>query len=213
MRKSLSRLPAPALAGVVKAKTDREAIAEIQNCLYDGATMIDLHLHCLAQNDTQSLKKIMDASRLPVLALYDPGNVLPTEEERVEALLRAVRAGAAGIDIQGYTYHLPSRSGFCGEDVYSFTRGNPKEIVTDAAVIAKQCALIEEVHQMGAEVLLSCHPGIPMTAEQVVELALFLEKSANFCRSPKTDITTGPGHTASTAAEGGGAAEGCGGHP
>ena len=29
---------------------------------------------------------------------------------------------------------------------------------------------------MGAEVLLSCHPGIPMTTEQVVELALFMEK-------------------------------------
>ena len=29
---------------------------------------------------------------------------------------------------------------------------------------------------MGGEVLLSCHPGIPMNAEQVVDLALFLEK-------------------------------------
>jgi 3-dehydroquinate dehydratase len=29
---------------------------------------------------------------------------------------------------------------------------------------------------MGAEVLLSCHPNIPMSCEQVVELALFLEK-------------------------------------
>lgn len=29
---------------------------------------------------------------------------------------------------------------------------------------------------MGGEVLLSCHPGISMTCEQVVELALFLEK-------------------------------------
>ena len=29
---------------------------------------------------------------------------------------------------------------------------------------------------MGAEVLLSCHPGIQMKCEQVVDLALFLEK-------------------------------------
>lgn len=29
---------------------------------------------------------------------------------------------------------------------------------------------------MGAEVLLSCHPGISMNCEQVTELALFLEK-------------------------------------
>ena len=32
------------------------------------------------------------------------------------------------------------------------------------------------VHSAGAEVLLSCHPGIPMRCQQVVELALFLEK-------------------------------------
>ena len=29
---------------------------------------------------------------------------------------------------------------------------------------------------MGAEVLLSCHPGIVMSCEQIVDLALFLEK-------------------------------------
>ena len=44
------------------------------------------------------------------------------------------------------------------------------------ALLPKLNADIEKVHSMGAEVLLSCHPGIPMTSEQVVELALFLEK-------------------------------------
>ena len=48
--------------------------------------------------------------------------------------------------------------------------------MTDGSVIAKQCEFIEKVHSMGAEVLLSCHPGIPMNCEQVVGLALFLEK-------------------------------------
>ena len=39
-----------------------------------------------------------------------------------------------------------------------------------------QCELIEKVHSMGAEVLISCHPGIVMNADTVTELALFLEK-------------------------------------
>ena len=91
-------------------------------------------------------------------------------------LIRAIEAGAAGIDMQGYTFHLPSKNEFCGEDKYSFTKGNPKEIITDEEIIAKQCEFIEKVHTMGAEVLLSCHPGITMTAEQVVDLAHFLEK-------------------------------------
>lgn len=176
MPEFLSKLPAPALAGVVKEKSAPAAIAEIRNAMYDGATMIDLHLHCLERDDEPTLKKIVEGSALPILALYYPGEEVPEEEARVESLLRAVRAGAAGLDMQGYTYHLPSKSGFCGEDRYSFTKGDPKEIVTDEAIISKQCALIEQVHAMGAEVLLSCHPGIPMKADQVVELALFLER-------------------------------------
>ncbi|MBE6943938.1 MAG: type I 3-dehydroquinate dehydratase [Ruminococcaceae bacterium] len=181
MKQKLSQLAAPALAGVVREKNVRGAIAEIMNCMYDGATMIDLHLSCLEATDVESLKNIITSTKLPVLALnynstYTWESADFSEEERAKSLLRAVGAGAAGVDMQGYTFHLPSKSNFCGEDRYSFTKGNPKEIVTDEAIISKQCELIDKVHAMGAEVLLSCHPGIPMNSTQVVELAQFLEK-------------------------------------
>lgn len=181
MEQKLSELTAPAVAGVIREATVKDAVAEIKNCLYDGADMIDLHLSCLEKTDEESLRKIISASRLPVLALNynntrDWESTDLTEEDRAESLLRAVAAGAAGIDMQGYTFHLPSKEGFCGKDRYSFTKGNPKEIVTDEETIGKQCALVEQVHAMGAEVLLSCHPGIPMSAEQITELALFLEQ-------------------------------------
>ena len=179
--KRLSELRAPALAGVVKERRIPEAIAAIKNCIYDGADMIDLHLSCLENTETDELKKIITFSKLPVLALnynttYEGENAGYSEDDRADLFLRAVKAGAAGIDMQGYTFHLPSKNEFCGEDKYSFTKGNPKEIITDEEIIAKQCEFIEKVHTMGAEVLLSCHPGIPMTAEQVVDLAHFLEK-------------------------------------
>ena len=181
MKNKLSDLCSPVLAGVVREKTAKAAIAEIKNCIYSGAGMIDLHMSCLEKNDTETLREIISDSRLPVLALnynqlFDFENAGLSEEERVESFLRSVDAGAAGIDMQGYTYHLPSKSEFCGEDKYSFTKGNTKEIVTDSSIISKQCELIEKVHSKGAEVLLSCHPGIPMNCDQVVELALFLEK-------------------------------------
>ena len=181
MKKRLSELTALALAGVIREKTSKAAIAEIKNCMYDGADMIDLHISCLENRGEDTLKAIMSASKLPVLALNYNGDYYWqdagfSEEERTESLLRAVRAGAAGVDIQGYTFHKPSKDSFCGEDKYSFTKGNPKEVVTDEKIILKQCEFIEEVHSMGAEVLLSCHPGIPMNCQQVVGLALFLEK-------------------------------------
>ena len=180
MRK-LSTLESPVLAGVIKEKTHKAAIAEIQNCLYSGAGMIDLHMSCLENTDVDTLKTIVSASKLPVLALNYNMTYLGqeagfSEEERVDSFLQAIDAGAAGIDMQGYTFHLPSKKEFCGEDHYSFTKGNPKEIVTDAQVILKQCEFIDKVHSKGGEVLLSCHPDIPMNADQVVELALFLEK-------------------------------------
>ena len=180
MRK-LSQIPAPAVAGCVREKTVRAAIAEIKNCYYDGADMIDLHITCLEDTSVETLKKIISASPLPVLALnydqsYDRTRLHQTEEERVASLLRAVEAGAAGIDMQGYTFHAPSEKAFYGEDKYSFTKNSPEEVVTDPAIIERQCALIEKVHAMGAEVLMSCHPGIPMTTEQVVDLALFMQE-------------------------------------
>ncbi len=179
--KRLSVLQAPALAGVIREQTAARAVAEIKNCVYDGADMIDLHLSCLEKDDIDTLRNIIGSSKLPILALNYNSTVDWqsrgfTEDERVDLFLRAIDAGAAGVDMQGYTFHAPSKDGFCGEDRYSFTKGNPKEVVTDPAIIEKQCAFIETVHEKGAEVLLSCHPGIAMNSEQVVDLALFLEK-------------------------------------
>lgn len=179
--KKLSVLPSPVLAGVIHEKTAKACIAEIANCMYDGAGMIDLHMSCLENTDTETLKSIVAASKLPILALnynvdYDCTPCGYTEEERVAMFLRAADAGAAGIDMQGYTFDESSKENFRGEDKYSFTKNNPREIVTDEKIISKQCELIEKVHSKGAEVLLSCHPGKVMSAETVVELALFLEK-------------------------------------
>ncbi len=180
MRKLLSKIEAPALAGVIRERTKAAAIAEIKNCMYNGANMIDLHLSCL-KDGAKNIKDIVNSTKLPILALNynraaDWTELGLTEEERIETFLEAVDAGVAGIDMQGYTFHAPSKDNFCGEDKYSFTKNNPKEIVTDDEFISKQCDFIEKIHSKGAEVLLSCHPGIAMNCTQVIDLALFLEE-------------------------------------
>ena len=80
--------------------------------------MIDLHMSCLEDSSVEELQKIIESTKLPVLALNYNNTLLwknagLTEEERVASFLRAVEAGASGVDIQGYTYDLPSKSGFC----------------------------------------------------------------------------------------------------
>ena len=177
----ISEIDSPALAGVIREKGVSSAIAEIKNCMYDGADMIDLHMSCLESTEIDSLKSIISSSKLPVLALnynknYDWSDCGLSEDDRAMSFLNVVSAGAAGIDMQGYTFDAKSKDAFFGDDKYSFTKSNPKEIVTDNNIISKQCEFIEKVHSMGAEVLLSCHPGISMNCDQVFELALFLEK-------------------------------------
>lgn len=56
MKQKLSQLQSPALAGVVREKNVRSAIAEIKNCTYGGATMIDLRT---AATIVENLKKIV----------------------------------------------------------------------------------------------------------------------------------------------------------
>lgn len=186
MRKSFAKVNAPMLAGVIKECTPGDAIAQIRNCEYHGATGIDLHLSCLdpQYKNAEDIKKILDYARVPVLALnynlsYDKSIYEDSEENRINLLLEAIKAGAAAADIQGYTFDLYSKHNFREEYLdlgYSFTKGNPKEIVVDTKIIDKQTELIETIHHMGAEVLLSNHPGIPMNCQQVVDLALFVEK-------------------------------------
>lgn len=185
-RKSFAHNPSPMLIGVVREKTVRDSIAAIRNSEYCGATGIDLHLSCMEEGErtVESLRKIIQACRLPILALnynqtYEYEGFTTDEESRVELLMRFVEAGGAAVDLQGYTYDLPSKDAFRKEFShleYSFIRDLPKEVVVDDKVIQRQMELIDRVHHAGAEVLISTHPWVPMNCEQVVDLALFLEK-------------------------------------
>ena len=79
------------MAGVIREKTPASAAAEIKNCVYDGADMIDLHMSCLESTDTDALKPIISASILPVLALnynkkYDWSDCGLSEDERVNII-------------------------------------------------------------------------------------------------------------------------------
>lgn len=181
MEKRFSASDTPLLAGVVKERTPEAAMEKIRYFEENGATAIDLHLSCLDEEykTVEQIKRIVDCTDLPMLGLnysrrYDWTEIVETEEERAELLLKAVEAGISAVDLLGYSFDLNSRGKFVGEDIYSFTKNNPLEIVTDEAVIEKQKEFINRVHGMGKEVLLSTHPDIPMNGNQVIDLVQFL---------------------------------------
>ncbi len=183
---SFAKPESPLLAAVIRQRTVKDAIAAVTNAQYHGATGIDLHLSCLDDEykNPKSIEEILKYCKIPVMALnynhrIDYSTYSCPEEERIDLLMMAVEAGVSCIDLQGYSFDIESKGGFRQEFQslgYSFTRGNPKEIVCDEAVIEKQVKLIEDCHAVGCEVLLSCHPAVYMDTEQAVELAKFLEK-------------------------------------
>ena len=186
MRKSFAKNESPLLIGVVREKTIRGALAMIRNCEYHGATALDLHLSCLDEDarTVESLSRIVEATRLPILGLnycqtYDMQPAPMDEETRLGLLWRFIEAGGAAVDMQGYSFDAPSKQAFRTEFSHlphSFVSCQPKEVVMDEAIIEKQMAFIDRVHAAGGEVLLSTHTGVPMTCEQVVDMAKFLEK-------------------------------------
>ena len=183
MRKSFVYAESPLLIGVVRRETPKAAIEDIQGCIARGATAIDLHLSCLLEEyrNEESIRTIVEKTSVPMLSLhyarnYDHSAYEVAEEERVRILFESVKAGASAIDMQGYTYDVASRDAYRGDMAYGFARLSPREVVTDPCVIERQCELIERVHAAGAEVVISTHPGVVMGCDDVVELALFLEK-------------------------------------
>ena len=181
MDKKFSTSSTPLVIGVVRERTAQNSIKKIREYKESGATAIDWHLSCLEDEykDISQLKIVEDSTDLPILALnynqrYDWSEIDDSEEDRIGLLMKALKAGVSAIDIQGYTFDVQSKRKFVGDNIYSFTRNNPFEIVTDKKVIDKQKDLIKRVHDMGKEVLLSTHPYIPMNCKQITDLVCFL---------------------------------------
>ena len=58
----ISEIHSPAIAGVIREKSTKSVIAEIKNCMYDGADMIDVHMSCMEKTDVETLKVISSSN-------------------------------------------------------------------------------------------------------------------------------------------------------
>ena len=96
-----------------------------------------------------------------------------SDEERVERLKLAVRAGGAAVDFPADTFD-PS----------------PREISWNPEAIDRQRRAIDEVHEMGGEVVMSSHIAEPLSTEEVLEHMLSIEKrGADFAKIVTTADT------------------------
>lgn len=149
----------PLLTVMLQCQTPEVAIGRIRNANCLGADAYGLQAESLLreyQAPEVYTKIIKEAAGRPVYVTNYRGaqNKGRTDEELAEGLLVLARSGATLCDVMG-DYFCP----------------HPQELTEDENAIKKQMQLIEQLHEVGAEVLMSSHVLKFTPAERVLEIA------------------------------------------
>ena len=160
MKPSFLNQNKPLLTNMVRDDNPDMCIATVKNAIYDGADAFGLHLSCLKPEyrNADSYSRIFAAmGQRPVyLTNYRGGtNENLSDEKCMEVLVEALEAGGTLCDIMGDAFDR-----------------SPMELTRNPQAIAKQMELIDRVHALGKEVLMSSHVLQFLPAEQVLEIAM-----------------------------------------
>lgn len=158
----ISRQKMPILITSMNDPTPSEIISTMRNAIYDGTEAFSLHLEMMKQEhlNEEDLARICNyAGDKPLYTMnYRIAARGKTDEQLTDEQLMAVRAGASMIDFMG--------------DMFDRT---PRELSYNKSAIERQREVIEEVHSLGAEVMMSSHIFDYLTFEETLEHARALE--------------------------------------
>ena len=160
MKPSFLNSPRPFVMGMTLKKTPREAIFNIKNCIYAGADAIAVQL-CKMERQYKTHEELSrvfaSAAGRPIYVTNYRWNENSDRsyEECAEELVMAMEAGGTLADVPG--------DFFCEDKEYQMTENE--------AAIEKQMALIDRLHKMGKEVIMSAHVFRFLPAEKVLEIA------------------------------------------
>ncbi len=159
MSKSFLNGNNPMLTVMLQCETPEVAIGRIRNANCLGADAYGLQVESLKPeyHDPEIYKKILsEMGDRPCYVTYYRGgkNVGKTDDELSEGLLTLAKSGATLIDVMGDM--------FCK---------HPEELTDDTEAINRQIQLIDEIHELGAQVLMSSHIKKFTPAERVLEVA------------------------------------------
>ncbi len=149
----------PLLCAMVQDETPDDMICTIMDSLYDGADAFGIQLCNLKKEyrNEATLQKIFsycEGKPIYITSYRGAHNKDLTEEERMEFLLMGLRAGATLCDIPGDTF-APCK----------------EQMTFEAEAVEKQRLLIEQIHELGGEVLISSHTKRFYTEDEISELA------------------------------------------
>lgn len=177
------------ICSMILENTTEDAVRAIRAAEANGAYGFMVYVSCLRKEDRtlEDLQQIMYCTDLPVLAIAYNVSLFGAQslsfDDMADLLRLSVQAGAAAVDLQGFMWSDDTRASLTQYRAYweakgfdmSFASANPAEVCADPAVLEKQRAFTDEIHAMGAEVLLSVHASVQMNAGQIVALGKFME--------------------------------------
>lgn len=147
----------PTVTVMIQSETAANAINTIRNAVYEGADAFGLQICRLAPEERKYLKEIYSSSagRPFYITNYRYGyNEGLSDEECMYGLVEGLKLGGTLGDIMGDTFGKA-----------------PNELAKNPIAVDKQRKLIEEIHNMGKEVLMSSHLYRYAKAEEVLEIA------------------------------------------
>lgn len=153
--------------------TADKTICTICNAIYDGTDAFMIHLEKLEDKyvNPEDLARIFEYTcDKPIYTMNYRTKNNKTDEQLITEQIMAVEAGASMIDMMGDMF-APS----------------PLELTHDSEAIRKQQDVIEKIHTLGGEVLLSSHTWVYMTTDELLAHTLELEKrGADFVKIAMT---------------------------
>lgn len=147
----------PTVTVMIQSETAANAINTIRNAVYEGADAFGLQICRLAHEGRKHLKEIYSSSagRPFYITNYRYGyNEGLSDEECMHGLIEGLKLGGMLGDVMGDTFDKA-----------------PNELTKNPIAVDKQRKLIEEIHNMGKEVLMSSHLYRYAEAEEVLEIA------------------------------------------
>lgn len=159
----------PFITGMILKSTPDEVRFAVKNSIADGADALGIQLECLEKEykTEENYRKIFaSCGGRPIYITNYRGarNDGFSDEELANGLLTALSCGATLADVPASLYDLD-----CG-------MGKNYELSMKKEAIEKQMALIEKIHAMGREVLMSSHVLAFAPAEKVLEIAFEQKK-------------------------------------
>ncbi len=158
------------ITALFKGSSIASLLASARNAQFAGADgiAIELNMLPLEERTLENWRRIFRDVRLPMMCIdYRNDKFLGGDDDaRQKDLLVCAEAGAEVIDVMG--------------DLYA---PNEFQLTREPEAVARQKALIEQLHVMGTKVVMSSHLSVSRTREQVLEhLQCQAERGADICK-------------------------------